>query len=131
MGKKACEDKIIEECNFLIDALKNFRGKKLYLYTLPLLNIKKSSVLVFVSLVKGEPFDMTKSVSYAVSNIICSIVYGSRFEYSDPQFTSMLIHMNKRLQLMGSRSIQVNLPAQDFNHLLNKNSIILNACVCV
>uniref|UniRef100_A0A3Q1K2Y8 Uncharacterized protein n=2 Tax=Anabas testudineus TaxID=64144 RepID=A0A3Q1K2Y8_ANATE len=80
MGKKACEDKIIEECNFLIDALKNFRG---------------------------EPFDMTKSVGYAVSNIICSIVYGSRFEYSDPQFTSMLIHMNKRLQLMGSRSIQI------------------------
>lgn len=51
--------------------------------------------------------DTTSSVNCAVSNIICSIVYGSRFEYDDPVFTSMVAQTNKRIQLMGSASIQV------------------------
>uniref|UniRef100_A0A673CAG5 Cytochrome P450 2K1-like n=1 Tax=Sphaeramia orbicularis TaxID=375764 RepID=A0A673CAG5_9TELE len=65
MGKKACEDKIIEECQHLIEVFKTF---------------------------KGEAFDTTQPMNYAVSNIICSLVYGSRFEYDDPEFTSMLIN---------------------------------------
>ncbi|KTF73213.1 hypothetical protein cypCar_00048097 [Cyprinus carpio] len=36
-----------------------------------------------------KPFDTTRPVNYAVSNIISSIVYGSRFEYTDPRFTEM------------------------------------------
>ncbi|KAF1376950.1 hypothetical protein PFLUV_G00216830 [Perca fluviatilis] len=63
MGKKASEDKIIEECDQLIGVLKKF---------------------------KGEAFDTTLPIQYAVSNIICSIVYGSRFEYDDPEFTSLV-----------------------------------------
>uniref|UniRef100_A0A673CDV3 Cytochrome P450 2K1-like n=1 Tax=Sphaeramia orbicularis TaxID=375764 RepID=A0A673CDV3_9TELE len=68
MGKKACEDKIIEEC---------------------------------------EAFDTTQPMNYAVSNIICSLVYGSRFEYDDPEFTSMVDRTNRNIQLLGSPSIQM------------------------
>lgn len=32
MGKKACEDKIIEECQHLIEVFKNFKGKINHLY---------------------------------------------------------------------------------------------------
>ncbi|KAK2855890.1 hypothetical protein Q5P01_004625 [Channa striata] len=80
MGKKACEDKIVEECGYLVEVFKGFNG---------------------------EPFDTTQSVNYSVSNIICSIVYGSRFEYSDPKFTSMVDKTNRKVELFGSASMQV------------------------
>ncbi|XP_068454926.1 cytochrome P450 2K1-like [Clinocottus analis] len=80
MGKKACEDKIIEECEQLIEVFKKF---------------------------KGEAFDTAHPINYAVSNIICSIVYGSRFEYNDPQFTTMVDGMNKSIQLLASPSVQM------------------------
>uniref|UniRef100_A0A3Q2UUM3 Uncharacterized protein n=1 Tax=Haplochromis burtoni TaxID=8153 RepID=A0A3Q2UUM3_HAPBU len=70
MGKRACEDKIIEECQYLIEVFKKF---------------------------KGEAFDTNQRLSYAVSNIICSIVYGSRFEYNDPEGA----------KLLGSPSVQM------------------------
>uniref|UniRef100_A0A3Q1JTG6 Uncharacterized protein n=1 Tax=Anabas testudineus TaxID=64144 RepID=A0A3Q1JTG6_ANATE len=80
MGKKACEDKIAEECDYLIEVFKKY---------------------------KGEPFDTTQPMNYAVSNIICSIVYGSRFEYDDPKFTSLVDRVNRNIQLLGSPAIQV------------------------
>ncbi|XP_038582476.1 cytochrome P450 2K1-like [Micropterus salmoides] len=80
MGKKACKDKIIEECDYLIEVFKKF---------------------------KGEAFDTTQPINYAVSNIICSIVYGSRFEYDDPEFTSLVDRTNRNIQLAGSPSVQV------------------------
>lgn len=43
----------------------------------------------------------------AISNIICSMVYGSRFEYGDPVFVSLVDGMRKRTELMFSPSVQV------------------------
>ncbi|XP_041814154.1 cytochrome P450 2K1-like [Chelmon rostratus] len=80
MGKKVCEDKIIEECDYLIEVFKEF---------------------------KGEAFDTTQPMNRAVSNIICSIVYGSRFEYDDPEFTSLVDRTNRNIQLAASPSIQM------------------------
>ena len=34
----------------------------------------------------GKPFDVRKHLPKAVSNIICSIIYGSRFDYNDAVF---------------------------------------------
>lgn len=42
-----------------------------------------------------------------MSNIICSLVYGSRFQYDDPDFTSLVDRTNRIIQLVGSPSIQV------------------------
>ncbi|XP_031721915.1 cytochrome P450 2K3-like isoform X1 [Anarrhichthys ocellatus] len=80
MGKRAIEEKIIEESQHLIGVLKNF---------------------------KGEAFDTTQPIRFAVSNIICSMVYGSRFQYDDPDFTSLVYNMSSRNQLFGSPSITV------------------------
>ncbi|XP_051908128.1 cytochrome P450 2K1-like isoform X2 [Hippocampus zosterae] len=80
MGKKACEDKIIEECQYLLEVVRNF---------------------------KGNAFDTTQPINYAVSNIITSIVYGDRFNYDDPEFNAMVDGMNRRIQLAGSPSAQV------------------------
>ncbi|XP_077408810.1 cytochrome P450 2K1-like isoform X1 [Vanacampus margaritifer] len=55
----------------------------------------------------GEAFDTTQPINYAVSNIICSIVYGNRFDYDDPEFTNMVDGMNRKIQLAGSPSAMV------------------------
>lgn len=48
-------------------------------------------------------------MNYAVSNIICSMVYGSRFEYDDPEFTALVDRTNTMIQIAGSPSIMVTL----------------------
>uniref|UniRef100_A0A8C6TPE1 Cytochrome P450 n=1 Tax=Neogobius melanostomus TaxID=47308 RepID=A0A8C6TPE1_9GOBI len=80
MGKKACEDKISEECGHLVDVLQKFNG---------------------------EPFDSMKPLNYSVSNIICSMLYGSRFEYDDHKFTTLVDRVNTRIQLASSPSVQL------------------------
>uniref|UniRef100_A0A3Q2PJ91 Cytochrome P450 2K1 n=1 Tax=Fundulus heteroclitus TaxID=8078 RepID=A0A3Q2PJ91_FUNHE len=80
MGKKACEEKIIEECQLLIQEFKKF---------------------------KGEAFDMSQHVNYAVCNIISSMVYGNRFDYNDPDFKTIVNRTNRGIQLLGSPAIQL------------------------
>ncbi|KAK7889527.1 hypothetical protein WMY93_025087 [Mugilogobius chulae] len=80
MGKKACEDKIREESSHLVHLLKSFRG---------------------------EPFDTNGIVNASVSNIICSMVFGKRFEYDDPEFKAMVYRACRSVQLSGTRSVQL------------------------
>ncbi|CAF89536.1 unnamed protein product, partial [Tetraodon nigroviridis] len=80
MGRKVCEDKIFQECSYLMEVLKEW---------------------------EGEPFDTTQPINFAVSNIICSMVYGSRFDYDDPEFTSLVDRTITIIQLAGSPSIMV------------------------
>ncbi|XP_071375995.1 cytochrome P450 2K1-like [Centroberyx affinis] len=80
MGKKAIEEKIIEESQHLIKVFEKHQGKA---------------------------FNNTQPVNDAVSNIICTIVYGSRCEYNDPEFTTMVNRASENIQLTGSPSIQL------------------------
>uniref|UniRef100_A0A673CBT1 Cytochrome P450 2K1-like n=1 Tax=Sphaeramia orbicularis TaxID=375764 RepID=A0A673CBT1_9TELE len=79
MGKKACEDKIIEESFYLSEELKKF---------------------------KGEPCDPSQLLTNAVSNIISSMVYGSRFDYEDPEFIALIDRMSRSIKLMATPSMQ-------------------------
>uniref|UniRef100_A0A8C6TM07 Cytochrome P450 n=1 Tax=Neogobius melanostomus TaxID=47308 RepID=A0A8C6TM07_9GOBI len=80
MGKRACEDKITEEAQYLCNVFKNFKGK---------------------------PLDTTQPMNQAVSNIICSMVYGSRFEYDDPKFVTLVSDANRIMRIGGSPSVQI------------------------
>ncbi|XP_072296428.1 cytochrome P450 2K1-like isoform X2 [Eucyclogobius newberryi] len=80
MGKRVLEEKVTEEAKCLCEVIRNFRGRA---------------------------FDTTEPMNRAVSNIICSLVYGSRFEYDDPEFTTLVSYTNRNLQLLGSPSVQV------------------------
>uniref|UniRef100_UPI0037E95DE6 cytochrome P450 2K1-like n=1 Tax=Semicossyphus pulcher TaxID=241346 RepID=UPI0037E95DE6 len=80
MGRKACEEKIMEESQRLIELFKEKDGKA---------------------------FDTAQPVNHAVSNIISSIVYGNRFEYDDPEFINMVDRASKNTQLMGCPSVQL------------------------
>ncbi|PKK17562.1 cytochrome P450 2G1-like [Columba livia] len=68
MGWKSIESRIQEEAQALLKELRDTREK---------------------------PFDPTYLLSCAVSNIICSIVFGNRFDYRDSEFLELLRLMNE------------------------------------
>uniref|UniRef100_G3PNK4 Cytochrome P450, family 2, subfamily N, polypeptide 13 n=1 Tax=Gasterosteus aculeatus aculeatus TaxID=481459 RepID=G3PNK4_GASAC len=51
---------------------------------------------------KGEPFNPASLFNNAVSNIICQLVMGRRFDYCDHNFQSMLTYLCEILRLQGS-----------------------------
>ncbi|KAJ8388421.1 hypothetical protein AAFF_G00132970 [Aldrovandia affinis] len=76
VGKRSLESQILEEIKFLHQAV-----------------LEKT----------GEPFDAHFLVNNAVSNIICSIVFGRRFEYTDERFLLLLKLTSKALRLQGKK----------------------------
>ncbi|XP_042299559.1 cytochrome P450 2G1-like isoform X2 [Sceloporus undulatus] len=75
MGKKTIQDRIEEEAQFL---LAEFRKTK------------------------EKPIDPTYYFSQAVSNIICSIVFGDRFDYEDKDFQNLMHMMNNSFREMST-----------------------------
>ncbi|XP_075594702.1 cytochrome P450 2G1 [Balearica regulorum gibbericeps] len=68
MGRKSIEGRIQEEAQILLRELRS---------------------------TQENPFDPTYLLSCAVSNIICSIVFGNRFDYRDEEFLELLQMMNE------------------------------------
>ncbi|XP_074447929.1 cytochrome P450 2C8-like isoform X2 [Larus michahellis] len=75
MGKRSIEERIQEESEHLLE------------------EINKT---------KGTPFDPTFMLSCAVSNIICSIVFGRRYDYKDKKFLALMNNMNNIFEMMNS-----------------------------
>jgi len=107
MGKKTSEEKIIEECQHLIEEFTKEQGTTVALCKYMLRSQSHHLNLECFEFPIGKPFDTTKPVNYAVSNIICGIVYGSRSEYDDNEFTTMVHRANGNTKLLGSPLIQV------------------------
>ncbi|KAM4629268.1 uncharacterized protein ACJ7VT_001612 [Polymixia lowei] len=51
---------------------------------------------------KGEPFNPTHLFNNAVSNIICQMVFGRRFDYVDHNFQTMLKNLTELIHLEGT-----------------------------
>ncbi|KAM5237224.1 cytochrome P450 2B4-like [Ctenodactylus gundi] len=80
MGKRSVEERIQEEAQCVVEELRNSQG----------------------SLV-----DPTFLLQSATANIICSIVFGQRFHYKDPEFLRMLELFYQSFALISSFSSQV------------------------
>ncbi|XP_030074575.1 cytochrome P450 2F3 [Microcaecilia unicolor] len=75
MGKRSLEERVKEEAQYLIAELQKTNGK---------------------------PFDPTFAFSSAGSNIICSLVFGDRFDYKDQEFLTLLHLINNSWHIMSS-----------------------------
>uniref|UniRef100_A0A8C8TMV3 Cytochrome P450, family 2, subfamily j, polypeptide 9 n=1 Tax=Peromyscus maniculatus bairdii TaxID=230844 RepID=A0A8C8TMV3_PERMB len=80
LGKKSLEQCIQEESRHLVEAIREERG---------------------------QPFDPHFNINNAVSNIICSVTFGERFEYQDSQFQEMLRLLDEAICLESSVMCQL------------------------
>ncbi|NXE94736.1 CP2H1 protein, partial [Menura novaehollandiae] len=80
MGKKSIEERIQEEAHFLVERLKNTHE---------------------------QPLNPGNFLIHAVSNIICSIVFGDRFDYEDEKFLSLIQMLEENNKLQTSIQTQI------------------------
>ncbi|XP_055364387.1 cytochrome P450 2J2-like isoform X3 [Betta splendens] len=78
-GQKSLEKSIEVECSLICDAFKDEQG---------------------------QPFNPHYTITSAVSNIISCVVFGHRFEYSDPTYRKVLELDNEAVVLAGSARTQ-------------------------
>ncbi|KAM5145976.1 cytochrome P450 2G1-like [Mantella aurantiaca] len=75
LGKRSIEERIKEECNYLVEEIRTY---------------------------KEQQFNPAIMITKAVSNVICSIVFGNRFQYDDAKFHRMLDIFYETFELMSS-----------------------------
>ncbi|KAM4696347.1 uncharacterized protein WCC33_015112 [Rhinophrynus dorsalis] len=91
MGKRSIEERIQEEAHYLAEGFRK----------------------------NGEaPFDPTNQLTLAVSNVICSIVFGERFDYDDKKFMDLLYLLKETFRLLSSKwGILLNIFPKTFYYL--------------
>ncbi|KAM9297602.1 cytochrome P450 2K4-like [Morus bassanus] len=80
MGKKAVEDRVVEEYGCLGDT---------------------------IEAQKGKPLEMTLMMNAAVANVIVSILLGKRYDYEDPTFKRLLLLVNENVRIFGAPSVSI------------------------
>ncbi|XP_041646717.1 cytochrome P450 2J4-like [Cheilinus undulatus] len=102
LGKKTLEPVILDELTYCLKKLKSYEGK---------------------------PFNPHLCINSAASNIICSLVFGRRFEYTDEKFRTLISDLEIALQC------QTSVGAQFYNsfpllmrYIPGKHQTFLNIC---
>ncbi|XP_065527878.1 cytochrome P450 2H1-like [Lathamus discolor] len=78
MGKRSIEERIQEEAHFLVERIRNTHEK---------------------------PFNPGRFLIHAVSNIICSVVFGNRFDYEDKKYLTLIYLLDENNDLQSSIGI--------------------------
>ena len=69
--------------------------------------LQKLRYFVLLAILLGDPFDPRVLLNNAVSNIICQMVFGRRYDYTDHTFQKILQLLNDLLYVEGTVWAQV------------------------
>ena len=83
VGKRSFEESISEESTYLMKEIAKLTDKS---------------------------FDPRYHFTNATSNVICSVVFGKRYQYSDPDFTHLLDILDENVQLLGASALTLFSP---------------------
>lgn len=61
----------------------------------------------FVVVVPAQPFNPANFLVHAVANIICSVIFGDRFDYEDEKFITLIDLMDENNELQSTVQAQV------------------------
>ncbi|KAL3884073.1 hypothetical protein ACJMK2_030295 [Sinanodonta woodiana] len=143
--------------NYLLDKIKNGEGviftsgpswrkqRKLSLNFLQDLGFGRTSfeqnilaevhiLLEMVRSTQGHPFDIKKMLRLCVSNVMCGIVFGKRFNHDDRKFFTIIHNFDEDSKALGNASVLMNcfpflhyLPGDIFNSrmLMSHHAIYL------
>ncbi|XP_048833567.1 cytochrome P450 2J2-like [Brienomyrus brachyistius] len=89
-----------QQRRFALSVLKNFGLGTRSLE--PSIQVESTFLNEVITNTQGQPFDPQFTLINAVSNIICCLVFGDRFDYSDSYFRTLLKMINETFYLEGS-----------------------------
>ena len=87
MGKRSFEEQISEETDYLMKAFEEHKGK---------------------------PFDPKFLFLNSISNVLCSVMFGHRYEYSDDDFRYIMDCLDRQTKLVGSGGAQIFFPIMKY-----------------
>ncbi|XP_022095821.1 cytochrome P450 2J6-like [Acanthaster planci] len=99
VGKTSFEEKIGEEAEALMKEMSAFNGK---------------------------PFNPKPLLSNATSNVICSVIFGKRYDYSDEEFQRLLSLFGQNVRLAGAGGVFIFFPALRHLPFVSSNQLDLN-----
>ncbi|XP_019625214.1 PREDICTED: cytochrome P450 2U1-like [Branchiostoma belcheri] len=98
VGKRSLEGKILEEARALVEEIS-----------------KKETQL--------EGFCISNMMQVTVSNVICSIVFGSRYEYDDPKFIGLIEAIDKFFSIPVSALLPAFIPILRYIPVVNRSFV--------
>ncbi|XP_072030800.1 cytochrome P450 2J4-like [Amphiura filiformis] len=87
LGKKSFEGQIAEETDILVKEFEQYEGK---------------------------PFDNKILLLSAVSNVLCAVIFGKRYEYSDADFRYIIDCLDRQTKLVGSAGADLFIPGAKY-----------------
>ena len=72
---------------------------------------------------ENKPFDIQDTLNTSVSNVICSLLFGKRFDYEDSKFKHFIVSLNKLFLTINSSSPVFIFPILRFLPIFNVDSI--------
>ncbi|XP_072030801.1 cytochrome P450 2J4-like [Amphiura filiformis] len=94
LGRKSYEGQIAEETEMLVKEFEKYEGK---------------------------PFDNKFLVLSAVSNVLCDVMFGKRYEYSDADFRYIIDCLDRQTKLVGSAGAEIFIPGAIAKFLPKQN----------